>query len=296
VKAAGETLLVVGSLHHDLMLDAPHLPRQGETVTGHRWYPKFGGKGGNQAVAAARAGTPVRMLGAVGDDTFAALLRDTLVEERIDTQWVATVASHATGISVAISQSDGDYGAVIVSGANLAIDPEALTEASLWDDVGLLLLQNEVAAELNLSAALQARRRGIRVCLNAAPARELDPALASSVDLLIVNALEAAALCQRQVDSIADGLVAAEELAQRHATAIVTIGGNGVAIASDGTIARHLPAIPIDVSSTHGAGDTFTGVLCAALLHGNGIDNAVDAANRAAADHVAGHTTTRPDR
>jgi len=72
VKAAGETLLVVGSLHHDLMLDAPHLPRQGETVTGHRWYPKFGGKGGNQAVAAARAGTPVRLLGAVGDDTFAA--------------------------------------------------------------------------------------------------------------------------------------------------------------------------------------------------------------------------------
>jgi len=290
MSATPRCLLAVGSLHHDLMIDAPHLPRRGETVTGYRWYPKFGGKGGNQAVAAARAGCSVRMLGAVGDDDFAALLRATLEREHIDTCRVATLPDRPTGMSVAISDAQGDYGAVIVSGANLAIDAGQLADEALWDGVGWLLLQNEVEPELNLAAAREAARRAVPVCLNAAPARDLDEALGALIDVLIVNALEAGALCGRPVDGAADGLAAAMALAATFRTVIVTLGGAGVVVVTRNASARHLPAVPIQVHSTHGAGDTFTGVLCAGLLSGQDIDTAVRAANALAARHVAGES------
>jgi len=288
MSAASASLLVIGSLHHDLMLDAPHLPRLGETVTGHRWYPKFGGKGGNQAVAAARAGCRVRMLGAVGDDDFATPLRDTLEREGVDARRVETIRDRPTGMSVAISDARGDYGAVIVSGANLAIDAEQLSEDAVWDGIGLLLLQNEVDPELNLAAAQEAARRGVRTCLNAAPARTLAEELYAVIDVLVVNTIEAEALRGHAVDGEADGLAAASSLADARRTAIVTLGGAGVAVAIPGAPAWHLPAMPVVVRSTHGAGDTFTGALCAALLCGRSIEVAVRAANDLAARHVAG--------
>ena len=146
-----DAVLVVGSLHHDIMIEAPALPRRDQTMTGSRWWPRFGGKGGNQAVA--RAGVPCRMLGAVGDDSFAPLLSDGLRVGGVDDRFIQTIPALGSGLSVAISVPGGDYAAVIVSGANRAIDPAPLAGDALWQGVAVLLLQNEVAPALNLAAA-----------------------------------------------------------------------------------------------------------------------------------------------
>src|SRR5436190_23136953 len=123
MPASGKPIIVVvASLHFDIMVDAPDRPRKGETVTGFAWRPKFGGKGGNQAVAAAKAGAEVRMAGAVGADEFGRFLLEALGAGGVDASRVARLPGARSGMSVAISDAGGDYGAVIVSGANLLAD------------------------------------------------------------------------------------------------------------------------------------------------------------------------------
>jgi ribokinase len=285
--AGGAGVVVVGSLHHDIMVAAPHRPAAGETVAGTAWHRKFGGKGGNQAVAAARAGAPVRMLGAVGDDAFGAFLRERLRAGGVDDALVATLAGAGSGISVAISDPSGDYGAVIVSGANLLIDPGPLASAAFWQGAAVLMLQNEVSEELNLAAATAARARGVRVCLNAAPARPLG-LLAKVVDLLVVNAGEAEALSGLPVADLDGAARAAERLVEEVPVAVVTAGGRGVAAAGRAEAPFARPAEPVAVVSAHGAGDAFAGTLCAALARGASLAEAVGQANGAAARHVAG--------
>ena len=202
MNSKDNTILVIGSLHHDIMLDAEHLPQVGETVTGSRWHTKFGGKGGNQAVAAATAGAHVRMVSAVGRDAFAKPLLQALDAAEVDRRWVAEVAEVSSGMSVAISNAQGDYGAVIVSGANLEVDVSELSEESLWEHVGLLCLQNEINEAVNIAAASIARARSIPVCLNAAPARELPDTLLRSIDILVVNEIELAMLSEETVDTM----------------------------------------------------------------------------------------------
>lgn len=281
-------VVVVGSLHYDIMVAAPHRPAAGETVQGERWHPKFGGKGGNQAVAAAKAGVPVRMLGAVGDDAFGSFLREKLRQGGVDDAHVATLIGRASGMSVAISDATGDYGAVIVSGTNLEIDLARLEESDLWADVAMLVLQNEVTEDMNLAAAQAAQGRGVQVCLNAAPYRPLSPALAAAVDVLVVNALEAEALSGVVVGDIRGAGDAAHKLSQAFPMAVVTAGGDGVAVAEQDGESFTLPAEKVTLVSTHGAGDVFTGALVAALVSGASLAEAARTANWTAAQHVAG--------
>jgi ribokinase len=201
-------IVVVGSLHYDIMVDAPDRPRKGETVAGHAWRPKFGGKGGNQAIAAARAGARVRMAGAVGDDEFGRFLLERLAAGSVDRDHVATLPGTGSGMSVAISDAGGDYGAVIVSGANLSIDPQAVADAGLWRDARALILQNEVPEAVNVSAARAAKATEAIVCLNAAPVRAMSSELASLVDVLVVNAVEAEDMCGIAVDDLPSALAA----------------------------------------------------------------------------------------
>ena len=281
-------VVVVGSLHYDIIVDAPGLPARDETMTGLRWYPKFGGKGGNQAVAAARFGADTRMLGAVGGDAFAEFLFDQLRVAGVSVEFIGRDASAASGMSVAISDPAGDYAAVIVSGANLGIDPARLGDDRLWDRAAVLVLQNEVAPALNLAAAQQAKARGVRVAWNAAPVRALEPDLAGLIDVLIVNTVEAEAMTGVPVASLAQAEAATEVLAARFPVAVVTAGGAGVAVHQSDGKRFSMPALPVKVISTHGAGDMFCGVLAAALAGGAEISDAVRQANAAAAAHVAG--------
>ena len=150
-------VLTVGSLHYDIMVDADHLPRKDETAIGSRWFPKFGGKGGNQAVSAAKAGVESRMVGAVGNDDFASFLRANLTKGGVEDRFIATVPDVGSGMSVAIQDADGDYAATIVSGANLHISAAALTDDAVWNGVSVLILQNEVPEAINPAAATEAR-------------------------------------------------------------------------------------------------------------------------------------------
>jgi ribokinase len=279
-------VLTVGSLHHDIMVEADRLPRRDETAVGRRWYPKFGGKGGNQAVAVARAGIASRMLGAVGQDAFGAFLLAGLDDAGVDRRFVATLSGIGSGMSVAVQDPTGDYAATIVSGANLRIDPTVLDDRSLWQGVRVLLLQNEVAEGLNRAAARLARMRGVQVVLNAAPSRALPDDLAGMVDVLVVNAVEAEMMGTAPVSNLPSALAAAQTLATRFPAVVVTAGAQGLALVAAGE-SLSLPAEPVTVVSTHGAGDAFTGALAAALAQGADLHRACRTATSAAAAHVA---------
>ena len=285
--ATGPVVIVVGSLHYDIMVDAPHRPRKGETVTGQAWRPKFGGKGGNQAIAAARAGAKARMIGAVGDDAFGQFLLDGLEAGGVDRTRVTMLHGEGSGMSVAISDAEGDYGAVIVSGTNLAIPPATIGEAAAWRDASALILQNEVPDAVNVAAARAAKAAGAIVCLNAAPVRALSPELAGLIDVLIVNAVEAEDLCGVEVDTLAAAGKAAALLSAQFPTVVVTAGGDGVAGLHAGAAPILFPALPVDLISTHGAGDVFVGALTVSLAAKIPLSDALDTANRAAAEHVS---------
>lgn len=280
-------ILVVGSLHHDILIEAETLPRRDETAVGRRWYPKFGGKGGNQALAASRAGAGVRMLGAVGADDFGRFLLQGLDRAGVDRSWVRVLDGVGSGMSVAIQDARGDYAAAIVSGANLQIDPAELLRADLWAGVRLLILQNEVAEALNRSAAQAARQRGVMVVLNAAPALRPGLDLSDTVDVLVVNAVEAEMMGAGAVHDLDGAQAAARVLAARYPAAVVTAGARGLAgVGADGRAFR-LAAEPVPVVSSHGAGDCFTGSLAAALVAGQPLEPACRIAARAAARHVS---------
>ena len=280
--------VVVGSLHYDIVVDAPHRPAAGETVTGTAWRPVFGGKGGNQAAAVVAAGVPCRMVSAVGDDGFGTFLRDRLCAAGVDDRHVATLPGQGSGMSVAIMDAGGDYGAVIVSGTNAAIAPEALDRDALWQGATHLVLQNEIPEALNIAAARAARARGLAVVLNAAPARTLSETFVPLVDILVVNAGEAEALCGVAVGSLDGARAAAEALADRFAVAVVTAGGDGVAAAGtglDGT--RSEPGHKVRLVSTHGAVDCFIGTMVARLVEGHPLTEAIADANLTAARRVS---------
>ena len=235
------TVLTVGSLHYDIMVEADHLPQKDETAVGSRWYPKFGGKGGNQAVSAAKAGATSRMVGAVGDDDFGRFLRENLTAAHVDDRFIATVPG-GSGMSVAIQDADGDYAATIVSGANLLISPDVLADPAVWANVGVLVLQNEIPEAINRAAALQARALGIKTLLNAAPCRDLGPDFRRLVDILVVNAVEAEMMGTAKVSSLHGAAEAAKKLADQFETVIVTAGGEGLAAFGATVEAFQLPA------------------------------------------------------
>lgn len=282
------TVLVAGSLHYDIIVDAPGLPKRDETMVGSDWRPKCGGKGGNQAVGAARV-APSRMLGAVGSDDFGACLRAGLAVAGVEDAFVQIV-DKPTGMSVAIVDPAGDYAAVIVSAANLVIDPSVLADDALWDGVKVLLLQNEVPESFNLRAATVAKARGVTVVLNAAPARQLGQEFAALVDVLVVNAVEAEMMCTDVVTDLNSAGSAAGLMAADYPAVVVTAGGSGLAAFSAGEGAFCCSAQAVVVQSTHGAGDAFTGTLAAHLAQGASLRDSCNFASHAAALHVSGAT------
>lgn len=272
---ARPVVLVAGSLHLDTIVAAPHLPAPDETVTGSSVTQAFGGKGGNQAVAAARMGARVIMAGAVGMDAAASVLRATLQAAGVDHAPVQAVPG-ASGMSVAILDPQGTYGAVIVSAANLVFDPAQVTFPA---GLSVLVLQNEIPGGANLALARRAAGAGARVILNAAPARALSPELLALCDLLVVNRGEAAAL----LGGTHSPRAAAQALAKLGPKeVIVTLGGDGVA-----ALSFVQPAFPTRVVSTHGAGDMYVGALAAEWARGAGLESASRFGQAAAALHVA---------
>ncbi|NAZ35452.1 PfkB family carbohydrate kinase [Rubellimicrobium sp. CFH 75288] len=270
---------VVGSLHLDIVVTAPRLPHLDETLPGGTWDQRPGGKGLNQAAAAARAGARVAMGGRIGADAFGERLRAHLAAHAVDLSCLETDPETASGMSVAILVAGGEYGAVVVSGANARIPADGLARrwASLWR-APVLLLQNEVPEGVNRAAARAARAAGARVLLNAAPARTLPPDLLADTDVLILNRLEAAQIAPQ----------GAAALRTPTRAVIVTRGAEGLVLHDTDGRDHAIPARPVTVHSAHGAGDAFCGTLAACLAAGQGLAPACAAAADAAGRFVAG--------
>jgi ribokinase len=281
-------VIVCGSLHLDIIVKANALPRIDETAVGSGWAQVCGGKGGNQAVQAARAGARTAMIGRVGADGFGETLRKNLQLEHVDLSCVATDQLAGSGMSVAILQSNGDYGAVIVSGANLAIDPADMSRQ--WAALGgakVLVLQNEVPQGVNVAAAGAAKENGAKVVLNAAPARLLDVDLLGLADVLVVNRVEAEMMAGRPVSDRASARAALPALSAAGRSVVITLGGDGLVVGS-GADVTEIAALPVTVISTHGAGDCFVGKLAAEIAAGAELVAACRSANARAAAFVSG--------
>jgi ribokinase len=279
---ARPVILCAGSLHHDVVVDAPSLPRVDQTLAGSGVRTAFGGKGGNQAAAAARAGAEVHMAGAVGSDDAAMTLRAALDDAGVRRAGVQTHPG-PSGMSVAISLPDGSYGAVIVSGANLLFWPEAV---AFPKGCALLMLQSEIPETANLHLAQRARSAGIRVVLNAAPARTVSPALLECLDLLVVNRGEAADLLVCSEAGLDPEQAATDLLALGPQAVVVTLGADGLVLAVKGSVTRQA-ARAVRVVSTHGAGDAFIGALAAEWARGATLAEAAAFGQAAAALHVS---------
>ncbi len=281
-------VIVCGSLHLDIVVHAPALPRIDETAVGSAWQQLCGGKGGNQAVQAARNDARTAMIGRIGQDDFGDTLRKNLESAGVDVSAVSIDPLVGSGMSVAILQTNGDYGAVIVSGSNLAIDVAALSDN--WTALGgakVLVLQNEVPHHVNVSAARIASDHGATVVLNAAPARAIGSDLLDFVDVLVVNRVEAEAMCNMAVSDRKSAAAAMPALASSNRSVVITLGGEGLVVgAKDGSLVE-IAAMPVKVTSTHGAGDCFVGVLAAKLAANVPLIEACHIANACAATYVS---------
>lgn len=267
---------VLGALHHDVVVDAPRLPRPDETLRGSSVDYRAGGKGGNQAIAAARMGAKAAMFGRVGDDAAGETVLAALDLAGVDRRG-ARPAAAPTGMSVAIALPDGGYGAVIVSGANLHND--GVVDRA--EAPAVAVIQNEVpeAANIRFAAGLP---EACRLIWNAAPARDLNAVLAGRTDVLVVNRVEAADLT-----GCAEPVTAAEALLARiRGDVIVTLGGDGL-VHSGPTGTAHHAVRAVKVVSAHGAGDMFVGALAARLAAGDDIGPAIAFAQAAAALFVS---------
>ena len=259
-------ILVFGSINIDLVSTVDRFPSAGETVSGEGFSVLPGGKGANQALAAARAGATVAMFGAVGEDAFADLALANLAGAGVDLRGVSHIAA-PTGCATILVERGGENRIVIVPGANAHASGAAVAQNALATGA-TLVLQQEVPATANLSLAKRARAAGLRVVLNAAPARALSRECMQLVDVLIVNEGEAAALARDLgwPTAWADFAPAARSALAptRDAAVVVTLGARG-AVWCGSPPAQHAIAPRIEAIDTTGAGDAFVGTLAAAL-------------------------------
>ena len=271
---SGPMLIVFGSINLDLAFQVPRLPAPGETVLGPAYGVSAGGKGANQAVAAARDGAVVAMAGRVGRDSFAEPAIAGLKAAGVDLSRVAR-GDEPTGCAAICVDPDGQNQIAVAAGANAAVRADLVPDALLGASA-TLLLQMEVPSGENAALIARARARGARIVLNLAPAGALPEAALRAVDALVVNEGEAAALARSLGARSEARRIGAAGLAARLGVAtIVTKGAHGVLVAmTDGTSWRE-PAPRVKAVDTTAAGDAFVGVLAATLDRGGDLCAAV---------------------
>jgi ribokinase len=284
-------LLVFGSLNVDLVFRVEALPRPGETVLCPGYQLAAGGKGANQAAAAAKAGVAVRMVGYLGDDDFGRFARAALVAAGVDCTGIAS-SDKATGIAVIGVDRQAENQIMVASGANLDTHAGQIDDAELASGV-TVLCQNEIRPEATFALLERAKARGARTILNLAPASTVPGSVLDALDVLVVNQIEAEAAAGGHGHP-AD---LARDLAARHGlTCAVTLGGQG-ALAIGPAGGHRVPALAIEPVDTTGAGDAFAGVLAAALDRGQALSDALRRASVAAglACTRIGAQTSQPD-
>ncbi|MET9115116.1 ribokinase [Streptomyces longwoodensis] len=252
-------IVVLGSTNMDLVAYVEKAPRRGETVTGREFRTVPGGKGANQAVAAAHAGGTVSLIGAVGDDAFGGRLRSALEHSGVSTDHLRTVEG-PSGTAHIVVDDEGGNAIVVVPGANGTVDRLAPGDEGLIASADALLLQLEIPLAAVVAGARTARAHGVRTILTPAPAQPLPPDLFDATDLLVPNEHEATTLSGRT-----DPLQAAVALLEVVPEVVVTLGESGVLYAARGQEPVSVPAPRVTAVDSTGAGDTFAGALAVAL-------------------------------
>jgi ribokinase len=273
-------VVVVGSLNLDLVVPVPHHPTPGETVLGGDVFRNPGGKGANQAVAAARLGQPTALVGRVGQDDAGRILRSSLEDAGVDASRVLETEDAPTGVALITVDDRGENAIVVSPGANARVTPHDVEAASgTLRTASAVLLQLEVPVEVVIAAARTATGT---VVLNPAPARPLPPALLEAVDVLVPNRSELAVLTGAGAEPRDEDQAA--RLAARlegPSAVVVTLGAEGALVLEAGRVER-VPPVPVEVVDTTAAGDAFCGALADALVRGGSLVEAAGWAARAA--------------
>ncbi len=255
-------VVVLGSINMDLVIRCERLPRPGETIIARSSQEVPGGKGANQAVAAARLGGHVSMIARVGNDAFAGRLLENLQREQVHTESVLQCEDTASGIAIVNVEDSGENSILVVPGANHRLSPDDVAQARpLIESADVLLAQLEVPLSTVQSAFTLARSLGKRLILNPAPMPTDFPAALFEVDLICPNQSEASALLGIPIQTVDDAKQAVEQLLARGSkAAIITLGGQG-AVVHDGQQVTWIPPFPITPVDTTAAGDAFAGAL-----------------------------------
>lgn len=292
-------IVVFGSLNMDLVVRAPRRPDPGETVTGDDFKLIPGGKGANQAVAAARLGGRVVMAGRAGDDVFGRGLLESLRAAGVRTDQVKITPGAPTGTALILVDANAENSIVVVPGANgLCSAGDAGALAELMGTAKVLMVQLEIPLDAVRRAVDLARERGVTVLLDPAPAQPLPPELLRSVDIITPNETEASILTGRQVTDVKSAKLAAVDLLQMGArSVIVKLGARGALLAENNDF-EHIEGFQVDAVDTTAAGDAFAGGLAAALVEGRKLRSAAVFANAAGALAVTrfGAQTSMPSR
>jgi ribokinase len=266
-------ILVVGSLNTDLVVRVPRFPQPGETISGDDLQVIPGGKGANQAVAAARLGADVSMLGRVGKDNFGDFLLDNLKSNHVDSQLVQRDDA-STGTAIIAVDASGQNNIILSAGANGKVSPKDIESASFLNH-SLLLLQLEIPMPTVLRAAQRAQENNMRVILNPAPAQEIPAELIALADFIIPNETELGLLSNHMVNDIPSAEKAARTLLEHGAkNVIVTLGSKGALIVNTHT-SKQVDTFRVNVVDTTAAGDAFIGGFATQLLESDDLLSAV---------------------
>ncbi|MER7621408.1 ribokinase [Streptomyces sp. NPDC126503] len=286
------SIVVLGSTNMDLVAYVPRAPARGETVTGRAFRTIPGGKGANQAVAAARAGAEVAMIGAVGADDFGTRLRANLEHCAVDTDLLRTTDG-PSGTAHIVVDDEGGNAIVVVPGANATVTSLTHGDEALIGTADALLLQLELPLSVVAEGARTARRLGVRTVLTPSPAQALPAELLATTDLLVPNEHEATALT-----GLSDPVAAARALLRDVPEVVVTLGASGCLYAARGAEPVTVPAPRVRAVDTTAAGDTFVGALAVALGEGRPVPEALAWSQAAAALSVRreGASTSMPYR
>jgi ribokinase len=283
-------VVVVGSANMDLVGTAPALPRPGETLLGTGFVMVPGGKGANQAIAAARAGASCAFLGAIGSDAFGVTLRARIAAAGVDTEHLRTTYG-TSGVALVMVNAEGENAILVTPGANASMTDLTEPELTAVREADVLLAQLEIPVGTVTRAAVAARAAGTRVVLNAAPAVPVPPELLAATDLLVVNETEAQALTGR-------GRADPSALLDLTPRAVLTLGAQGAWYGDRDGTAVHVPAVKVDVVDSTAAGDAFTAALAVAWGEGRDVVDAVRwaAAAGAACARRLGASVALPSR
>ena len=277
-------IVVVGSSNTDMVIKLDRIPRPGETIIGGDFIMAAGGKGANQAVAAARLGGEVTFVARVGADIFGKQAIQNFQEEGINTDFIVEDQEHPSGVALIFVDQKGENSIAVASGANGRLSQQDVTVAKVkFEEAEVLLLQLETPIETVRYAARMAAENGVKVILNPAPARELDDALLSYITVLTPNESETELLTGVKVEGEESARVAAQHLRSRGvANVIITLGAQGSLIVTE-DLSVMVPTKQVQAVDTTAAGDAFNGALACAIAVGKPLEEAARFANLAGA-------------